>query len=92
MGMVPLQDWWREVWSFGHGVERRYCGIAKTAEGYAVDVFEGDTCLESVTVTTRLEAAYAVDEFRRTYAPSATEAVLAGARMVDLTGIEPVTS
>ena len=78
MRMAPLNDWWREVWSVGHGPSRRYCGIAKTAEGFAVDVFEGDTCLESRTFATRLEAAYAVDAVRAAYAPESTEAVLQG--------------
>ena len=71
-----MKDWWREVWSVGQGQTRKYCGIAKTEDGYAVDVFEGDTCLESVSFVTRLEAAYAVDAFRRSYGPPVTEAAL----------------
>ena len=61
-------DWWREVWSVGDGGSRTYCGIARTPEGFAVDVFEGDNCIESESFETRLEAAYAVDLFRRRYA------------------------
>lgn len=62
------RDWWREIWSFGEGPSRVYCGIAKTSEGFAVDVFQGDTCVESETFATRIEAAFAVDLFRRRYA------------------------
>ena len=47
---------WTEVWSVGSGQSRRYCGIARTQEGYAVDVFEGDTCLESEVHATRKDA------------------------------------
>ena len=72
-----MNDAWREVWSVGTGRSRLYCGIAKTVDGYAVDVFEGDTCVESATFLTRLEAAHAVDECRRLYAPPRVEAVLA---------------
>ena len=63
-------DWWREVWSIGEGRSRIYCGIARTPDGYAVDVFAGDTCVDSETFSTRIEAAYAVDIFRRRYASS----------------------
>lgn len=61
-------DWWREVWTIGEGRTRTYCGIARTPEGYAVDVFRGDICIESESFETRIEAAYAVDIFRRRYA------------------------
>ena len=60
-------DWWREIWSVGEGRMRLYCGIARTTDGYAVDVFRGDTCVESETFQTRVEAAFAVDLFRRRY-------------------------
>ena len=66
-------EWWREVWSVGDGPSRTYCGIARTPEGYAVDVFEGDDCIESESFDSRLEAAYAVDLFRRRYAGDARE-------------------
>jgi hypothetical protein len=66
-------EWWREVWSVGDGPSRTYCGIARTPEGYAVDVFEGDDCVESEAFESRLEAAYAVDLFRRRYAGEARE-------------------
>ena len=61
-------DWWREIWSIDQQSSRIYCGIAKTADGFAVDVFRGDTCIESETFATRLEAAFAVDMYRRRFA------------------------
>lgn len=64
---MATSDWWREVWSVGEGRNRAYCGIARTPDGYAVDVFDGDTCVESEIFSSRLEAAYAVDRFRRQY-------------------------
>lgn len=80
---MPSNEWWREVWSVGEGRARTYCGITRTPEGFAVDVFEGDTCVESESFATRLEAAYAVDLFRRRYGRPGTEVmpieVMAGA-------------
>ncbi len=73
---MTSSDWWREIWSVGEGASRVYCGIARTPDGYAVDVFEGDQCLESDTFETRIEAAYAVDIFRRRYGREATEAAM----------------
>jgi hypothetical protein len=35
---------------------RTYCGIAETQDGYAVDVFQGDTCLEAADYATFEEA------------------------------------
>lgn len=37
---------------------------------------DSDTCIESESFATRLEAAYAVDLFRRRYGRPATEAVM----------------
>ena len=73
---MTTSDWWREVWSAGEGRTRAYCGIARTPDGYAVDVFEGDTCVESEVCASRLEAAYAVDRFRRQYVSEPAAAVL----------------
>jgi hypothetical protein len=69
-------EWWREVWSVGDGPSRTYCGIARTPEGFAVDVFEGDDCIESELFESRLEAAYAVDLFRRRYAGESRPAAM----------------
>jgi hypothetical protein len=49
-------DWWREQWSLGEGQSRVYCGIARTKEGYAVDVFRGDTCVDSFPYGNRQDA------------------------------------
>lgn len=75
-------NWWREIWSLEDGPRRVYCGIAQTEDGYAVDVFRGDTCIESETFASRLEAAFAVDLFRRRYSgdsPFPASAFTAGA-------------
>jgi hypothetical protein len=42
-----MRNWWTELWSVGDGFGRTYCGIARTPDGFALDVFRGDTCLES---------------------------------------------
>jgi hypothetical protein len=42
-----MRNWWTEIWSVGDGPGRTYCGIARTPDGFALDVFRGDTCLES---------------------------------------------
>jgi hypothetical protein len=60
-------EWWTEMWSFGQGRSRVYCGVAETDEGFAVDVFYGDTCLESFEKPTRGEAVRAAGELRRQY-------------------------
>jgi hypothetical protein len=59
---------WTEIWSFGRGSARTYCGIARTEEGFAVDVFHGFTCLETTTHATyedaRVEAKTARTRYR----------------------------
>lgn len=47
---------WTEIWSAGYGRDRSYCGIAETEEGFAVDVFHGDTCVASTVHASRDEA------------------------------------
>lgn len=42
-----MSAWWAEQWSFGRGRARTYCGIRRTPEGFAVEVFRGDTCVDS---------------------------------------------
>lgn len=54
-----MTDWWTEQWSFGEGQSRTYCGIARTDEGYAVDVFRGDNCVASEVHSTHGDAARA---------------------------------
>ena len=51
-----MADFWAEEWSEGRGRSRKYCGVAETEDGFAVDVFEGDTCVWSEIVETRKEA------------------------------------
>jgi hypothetical protein len=51
-----MVNWWTEEWSFGSGASRVSCGISHTEEGYAVEVFRGDTCMESFVYTSRAEA------------------------------------
>ena len=60
-------DWWTEVWSFEDGHSRVYGGIALTQEGFAVDVFEGDTCVESDIFSSREEAEQAALQLKRRY-------------------------
>jgi hypothetical protein len=56
-----------EVWSIGEGRSRVYCGVAATDDGFAVDVFRGDTCLESVDRSTQGEAVHQAGALRRRY-------------------------
>lgn len=58
---------WTEVWSAGHGRSRSYCGIARTEEGFAVDVFHGDTCVASATFGSQHEAEMAAHQMRGRY-------------------------
>lgn len=58
---------WTEIWSTGRGRDRSYCGIAETEEGFAVDVFEGDTCVASTTFVTRQDAERAAHLMRAHY-------------------------
>jgi len=62
-----VNGWWTEAWSFGSGRSRMYCGISRTDEGYAVDVFSGDTCVDSVPCRTRADAARITQELKRAY-------------------------
>ena len=60
-------DWWAEEWSIGTGQTRVYCGIARTEDGYAVDVFRGDTCIDSFVFNTRADARRAAEGLRMHY-------------------------
>ena len=66
-----MSRWWTETWSVGLGTDRLYCGIARTEEGFAVDVFHRDTCIDSVVCATRKDAlkTAAAMERRYTHAP-----------------------
>lgn len=60
-------DWWTEVWSINDGTGRIYGGIANTPDGFAVDVFENDTCVESDNFLTREEAERAALALKQRY-------------------------
>jgi hypothetical protein len=53
---VTMAEAWTEIWSIGRGQTRTYCGIAETEDGFAVDVFNADTCVWSRIYGTRNEA------------------------------------
>lgn len=62
-----MEPAWMEVWSVGSGRSRTYCGIARTEEGFAVDVFHQDTCIEASVFATSDEARKAAAECRFRY-------------------------
>ncbi len=63
-----MANWWTEMWTSGSGRERVYCGIARTEEGFAVDLFRGDTCLDSWVYLTREAAVRAALDLERQHA------------------------
>lgn len=65
------KETWTEMWSHGYGRSRSYCGIASTEEGFAVDVFRGDTCLASTTYATWQQAEQAADALKSRYVVAA---------------------
>jgi hypothetical protein len=67
--MNSTSGWWTEIWSVGRGSSRVYCGVARTEEGFAVDLFRGDTCLESCEVQTRTEAVKMASALERRHSP-----------------------
>ena len=70
------QEAWTEIWSSGHGRDRAYCGIADTEDGFAVDVFEGDTCVASEVFTSYAEAEDAALRHRSRYVRTAPVAAM----------------
>jgi hypothetical protein len=66
-GGTDMARWWTELWSLGAGPSRIYCGIAQTVEGFAVDVFYGDTCIDSEVYPTRASATRAAQARKRHY-------------------------
>jgi len=64
------EESWTEIWSTGHGRERSYCGIAETDDGFAVDVFQGDTCVASSTCDSRAEAERLARQMKSRYLPA----------------------
>jgi hypothetical protein len=63
-----MSRWWTPIWSHGTDARRLYCGIARTEEGFAVDVFRGDTCIESLVFETRADALKGAADFERQFA------------------------
>ena len=63
--MNSTSGWWTEIWSVGRGSNRVYCGIARTEEGFAVDLFRGDTCIESRVLENRIDAVKAAGALER---------------------------
>ena len=61
-------NWWAEEWSFGSGASRISCGVSRTEEGYAVDVFRGETCVETFIYATRNEAIRIAQRLKHHYA------------------------
>lgn len=60
-----MANWWTELWTSGSGRDRVYCGVARTEEGFAVDLFRGDICLDSWVHPTREAAVKAALELER---------------------------
>lgn len=61
------QEQWTELWSSGYGRDRAYCGIAETEDGFAVDMFEGDTCVASALFNSYTDAEDAAMRLRSRY-------------------------
>lgn len=64
---AAVGNWWTEMWSIGEGADRTYCGIARTPEGFALDVFRGDHCLGSTVHGTWREAEHEASALKRRY-------------------------
>jgi hypothetical protein len=62
-----MRNWWTELWSIGEGPARTYCGIARTPDGFALDVLRGDTCLASTLHETWSEAEREASAMKRRY-------------------------
>lgn len=66
-----MADSWTELWSVRAGRSRTYCGVARTDDGFAVDVFRDDTCIASEEHATREMAVRAALARERRYRPAA---------------------
>ena len=51
-----MADCRSERWRIGSGGARVSCGISRTEDGFAVDLFRGDTCVDSFFYRTRADA------------------------------------
>jgi hypothetical protein len=68
-----MADFWTELWSVRAGRSRTYCGVARTEDGFAVDVFRDDTCIASEEHATRELAVRAALARERRYRPSRSQ-------------------
>jgi hypothetical protein len=60
-------NWWTEMWSIDDVGGRTYCGIARTPDGFAVDVFRGDNCIASTLHMSWGEAEREASALKRRY-------------------------
>jgi hypothetical protein len=51
-----MVNWWAEEWSLGSGSSRVSCHVSRTPDGFAVDVFRGEMCVESFLYDSHNEA------------------------------------
>jgi hypothetical protein len=56
-----------EQWSVGSGRSRVSCGISRSEDGYAVDLFRGETCVDSFFYSTRADAERVTRELKLQY-------------------------
>lgn len=62
-----MRNWWTEMWAIDDGPDRTYCGIARTPDGFALDVFRGDNCIASTLHATWREAEREASVLKRRY-------------------------
>lgn len=58
---------WAEQWSFGTGPSKVSCGISRTEDGFSVDLFRGETCVDSFCYRTREDAERLTRKLRLEY-------------------------
>jgi hypothetical protein len=80
---------WKEVWSAGTGARRTYCGVARTVDGYAVDLFRGDSCIASEIHATRQEAEQTAEKLSLSYVHRSDSSIPANTPRLSLHGSSP---
>jgi hypothetical protein len=63
-----MVSWRAEQWSLGSGQGRLSCGISRSEDGFSVDIFRGETCLDSVFYRTRADAERLTRQLKLQYA------------------------
>lgn len=58
----------RAEWSLGSGLSRVLCGIARSEDGFAVQLFRGETCIDSFFYRTRADAERVTRQLKSQYA------------------------